>query len=414
MLTVAMSRLPRSLLSMTSQGLVSACNFVISLALLFFAPTQDYVGFLLFVNAFALLSGLQNAIFISPVGVLIPRMLDPQIREVEILTMRVAVLFALTGAPILLFLIPHSESHANAMIAALLTIALVLLLQRDISRNACLVRGDLGELLKFDAFYFITAAAISAIAIKTGAMSFTVGVIAFSLPALMMLSSRPRWKLEHVVFDDLRFKALDRHFWHDVMRNARWAVPGVLVTWLSGNGYWFLLDAVAGSTAVAELGAARLLFTPIGLMIQGWMASFRPVAVNLAHGGKSQVLRQAVRRQVLIGNLAVVMLTLILHAGLSMFPDRIPRSMQSAAVPRFVLLWGAYFAVQWARSGMTMTALATPSGFGTVFKVGLTGCIVFYAVALLGSAWRPVETCLVGLIVAELVMAILLSRKSRE
>lgn len=405
-------RLPRSALSITSQGLVSAANFGISLALLYFAPTSDYVTFLLFVNVFALLSSLQNAIFISPIGVLVPRMQDQLVARTEIVTSRFTVALAAIGIPFVLYAVPGKLTLWETAFSVLLYLALlVLLLRREVSRNASLVRGDLLELLKFDAIYFLAVFTSAVLLVVTERLTFMLAALAFALPAALTLLSAPSWQSERKVSQENQISLLDTSFWKEVTRSARWAIPGVLVTWLFSNGYWFLLKEAAGDAVVAELGATRLLFTPVGLLIQGWVIMFRPVAVSLNHDGKQAQLRREVYRQALFGCIAVTVLTVLAYIVVSKASSYLPASLQSASTQRYVLIWGLYFAIQWFRSGLTVASLTTAVGFRYVFWVGLMGCCIFYLALFFGIRIHPVESCLWGLVTAEVLMAVTLLRR---
>lgn len=410
-----MSPARRSIYSIVSQGLVSATNFVMSIALLYFASQHDYVTFLLFTNVFALLSSLQNAIFISPIGVLVPRMADGTIRQAEAVSLRYAFLLTLLGLPFSIsFVTQPTDWYQIGMMCLLVFIALALLLRRDILRNACLVRSDLGELLKYDLICFLMAFTAIGVSVYLHRLSYESALMAFALPALMMYFSRPRYRTGRSVQPETEIVSLGRDFWKQVLATARWAIPGVLVTWLFSNGYWFLLKHFAGNAGVAEMGAARLLFTPVGLMIQGWAMMFRPIAVNMAHAGKLLELRTSVLRQAMFGCFAITGLTILAYGMLLYFPHYLPKSMQAMELPNYTLIWGLYFVIQWFRSGMTIATLTDASGFRFVFKVGLIGCLVFYSILFFGISSAPIYTCLWGLVVTELIATLLLLRRFND
>jgi hypothetical protein len=402
-------------MSIASQGLVSAANFSLSLALLYFAPTSDYVTFLLFVTVFALLSSLQNAIFISPIGVLVPRMANQLVARTESVTSRFAVVLAAVGIPFVLYSIPGKFALWETLGSALLYLSLLtLLLRREVARNGCLVRGDLIRLLRFDAIYFVVVIASMAFLVVTERLTFTLAAISFALPAVLTTLSAPRWPSDRKICPENEIRSLDTAFWKEVTRSARWAIPGVLVTWLFSNGYWFLLKEAAGDTAVAELGASRLLFTPVGLLIQGWVVMFRPVAVSLNHEGKQAQLRREVYQQALFGCATVTVLTALAWLVVSLARSYLPASLRSSSTQSHLLIWGLYFAIQWSRSGLTVASLTTAAGFRHVFWVGLMGCLTFYFVLSIGLRIHPIESCMWGLVIAEIFMTITLLKRFRE
>lgn len=409
-------RFPRAVYSVTSQGLVSACNFLLCLALLYFADASHYVAFLLFLNIVQLLTGLQNAVFISPVGVLVPRMEATDVARAEKLAYRLAMLVALAGLPfIAVFLTepPHYDATALGVIAATF-VGTILLLQREIARNACLVRSDLVVLVKYDALYFALAMVLTGIAVSLHQLSFVLAVVAFALPAFLSRLSRPQWPAARKVVPEKAVKAFDSTFRDEVRQVVRWSVPGVVVTWLFSNGYWFILERTQDTTTVANMGAARLLFAPVGLLIQGWLMQLRPLSVSMAHDGRIADLRSRVMRHSSIGAIGVGLVTAIGYVLLEYFPQYLPKSMRVPGVVDYVFVWGVYFAVFWFRSGISTLLQAKAAGFRTVFFANVVVCIVFYGLfaASLGNVPPPIS--LATLIVAELLMIYLLNRRLND
>lgn len=410
-----MIRLPRVFYSIMSQGVVSGTNLLLSFALLYRSPSADYVAFLLFVNAFSLLSSLLNALFVSPVGVLIPRMEEAQVARTERIASRLALGIGVAAVPFSVFLTAGPLSKSDPVLTACVTfVAAVLLLQREIARNACMVRGDLSTLLRFDTIYFLFAVGVGVATVLASQLHFLSAVLALSVPALLTMLSRPSWRFSRQIRIDSKIVALDRAFWKQVIKSAKWAVPGVVVTWLFSYGYWFMLERMVGVLAVAELGAARLFFTPVGLIVQGWVMMLRPVAINMAHSGRSAELRVTVMRQSAIGVACVVAVTAFAYCIVVLFPAVLPASMRAPSIPAYLGVWGIYFAVFWVRSGMTVVLLTDSDAFRKVFKANLLVCVAFYAVVLITSRSYSVLGCLWGLVSAELLMIALLLRQFNE
>jgi hypothetical protein len=409
-------RLPRAAYSVTSQGLVSACNFLLCLALLYFAEAKHYVAFLLFLNIVQLLTGLQNALFISPVGVLIPRMAPDDVARVEKFAYRLAMAIALVGVPfVAIFLTEPPRDHSTALgVIAATFIGTILLMQREIARNACLVRSDLVELVKFDAIYFALAMALAGSAVYLHQLSFVWAVIAFALPACLTRLSRPRWPASRCVAPEKAVKAFDLAFRSEVTQVVRWALPGVVITWLFSNGYWFILEHTQPTETVANMGAARLLFAPVGLLVQGWLMQLRPLSVSMAHDGRLAELRKKVMRHSAAGAVCVGLVTAVGYLLLKYAPQVLPRSMRVAGVVDYVFVWGAYFAVFWFRSGISTLLQAKAKGFRTVFFANVIVCAVFYALFAGSLNYVQPPISLATLIVAELLMIYLLNRRIND
>ena len=409
-------RFPRAAYSIASQGLVSACNFLLCLALLYFADGKHYVAFLLFINIVQLLTGLQNALYISPVGVLIPRMEPDQVTRSERAAYRLSWLIALVGVPFIAYFLVKEPRTTPTSLGITLAAALgtVLLLQREIARNACLIRSDLAVLVKYDALYFALAMMLTGVAMGWHGLTFVGAVVAYGLPAALSRLSKPKWPAARQVSASVAVKAFNPQFNAEVMQVVRWSVPGVVITWLFSNGYWFILERTQDTTTVANMGAARLLFAPVGLLIQGWLMQLRPLSVVMAHDGRMGELRKNVMRHSAAGALFVGLVTAIGYVLLKYFVQWLPRSMRVAGVVDYVFVWGAYFAVYWFRCGISTLLQAKAVGFRVVFFANVVVCIVFYILFAASLNHVPAPISLAMLIIAELLMILLLSRQLND
>lgn len=413
---MAKLRIPRVAYSVTSQGLVSACNFLICLALLYYSDARHYVAFLLFMNVVQLLTGLQNAIFISPVGVLVPRMAAGEVARAEKAAYRIAGLVALAGLPFIAYFFtqpPRISPSAMGIVVAVFG-GTVLLLQREISRNACLVRSDLLMLVKYDMLYFVLAMALAGAAVAFHQLTFVVAVVAFALPACLTRFSQPQWPASRTIDQNRAVTAFEQKFWGEVTQVVRWSVPGVVITWLFSNGYWFILERTQDTQTVAHMGAARLLFAPVGLLIQGWLMQLRPLSVVMAHDGRMAELRRKVLRHSLAGVACVALITGVGYVLIAHFPQILPRSMRAPGVVDYVFVWGVYFAVFWLRSGISTLLITRVAGFKTVFHANVIVCIVFYALFFASLNRVPLPMSLGMLIFAELLMIYLLNRRLHD
>jgi hypothetical protein len=327
-----------------------------------------------------------------------------------------AGLVALVGLPFIAYFFtqPPRVNLAAVGVTVAIFAATVLILQREIARNACLLRSDLPVLVKFDMLYFTLAMLLAGAAIAMHQLTFVVAVLAFAVPALLTRFSRPQWPSARTVAAERELTAFGPVFWGDVTQVVRWAVPGVIVTWLFSNGYWFILEHTQDAQTVATIGASRLLFTPIGLLIQGWLMQLRPLSIAMAHDGKMAELRKTVVRQSMLGIGCVLLVTAVGYALVSWCPQVLPRSMRAPGVDRFLFVWGIYFALFWFRSGISTLLLTKASGFKTVFFANLAVCAVFYALFFASLNRVPLPLSLASLIGAELLMIYLLFKRVND
>jgi hypothetical protein len=255
---------------------------------------------------------------------------------------------------------------------------------------------------------------LAGVAIALHTLTFLVAVLAFAVPACLTLFSRPQWPAARTVAPGAELSAFGPVFWGDVTQVVRWAVPGVIVTWLFSNGYWFILERTQDTETVATMGASRLLFAPVGLLIQGWLMQLRPLSVAMAHAGKMAELRSKVVRQSVLGIGCVLLVTLTGYGLVTWLPQILPRSMRAPGVAPYIFVWGIYFALFWFRSGISTLLLTRASGFKTVFFANLAVCAAFYALFFASLNRVPLPFSLAALIGAELLMIYLLYKRVND
>jgi len=370
-----LGRMPRPVLSFACQGMVSGISFIASFLLLHYADKGEYTTFVLFINAYALLASLQNALWLQPLVTLSGKMS----RQAKSLAIRFGIWLSLVIAILggILFSLYQHFTLATSFLSLsglVFLFSFMFLLVRDSNRSAWLMLGKLPGLFLHDFAYLLAFIAIAGAAWLEHSLSMVLIVLAMSLPGLMSMLARPAVEEESV---GTGIDALDRQFALAVWSCARWALPGVLVTWLFSNGYWFYLDSVEGKTMVATLAATRLFFTPIGLMIQGWAAYYRPVFSRLEHQEAQAEKRRLIRSQGWTCSLLVSGFVLILLA-LLWYPKILPAYLPPALFAQLVLAWGMYFLVQWLRNIFSTALLADAAGYRVVFKAGLAGGVLFY------------------------------------
>lgn len=402
---ILLKRIPRPVLSFASQGLVSGASFLSALAMLHWGSAHDYSAYVLFINTFVLLSGLLNALLLSPLVTLSGQMSVLAREEAVRAGLWLAAMLALVGGVALLVYWQMPRVGQQVMpwwLWLAVPVAFGLLLQRDLKRAIALLLGEFWVLLRLDATYCALTCALLFAAWLAGSLSLGVAVLAVSVPALCALLLRLRFPAH----DAATFIYFDAALRKEIWACAKWALPGVAVTWLFSNGYWFYLDAVQGQTAVALLAATRLFYTPVGLMIQGWAGYYRPAFSRLEHAGEQAAKWQLARRQ-MAWAVCIVLIFAVLLATMSWsVPGLVPRFIDSALWQQSVGLWAGYFVVQWVRTIVATALLANPAGYRVVFLGGVGGCALFYALFMpLAALTAQPLYCPLALIVAEIAIA---------
>ncbi|TDR77819.1 hypothetical protein [Paludibacterium purpuratum] len=406
-----LDRLPKPALSFLCQGLVSGTGFMASLAVMQQGQRNDYAAFVLIINAYMLLTSLLNALLLQPMATLSSRMAEQVVRRMLGLGVGGGLALGLLGSVLLLgYQAGFHSDAASSLPGPTIALCFCLLLYRDVQRAGWLLDGDLANLLRLDGAYFVLASVGLALAVIIGRFGLEGVLLAISLPALIGLRHRVHTAAPSGAPP---FAVANRGFWLEVWHCARWALPGVLVTWLFSNGYWFYLASTQGHKAVAMLAASRLAFTPVGLMIQGWSSYYRPLFARLENAGALGEKADIIRRQNAMAMVLVLVYASLLCLAGGVAPRYLPTYLRGTVWLQYVWAWAGYFAVQWLRTVRMTARLANAAGFRLVFRSGVVGCLVFYLL-LLPSPWlldSPL-ICPLGLIVAEAAIYFCLREKT--
>jgi hypothetical protein len=402
---------PKPLLSALSQGLISGVSFCSALALLHYGQGDDYSVYVLCINAYLLLSSVLNALLLQPLATLSCRMPAVAVRRALQFGMLCSLLLALSGALGLGLYRLISEAHATPVQAwGVLALSYALLLLRDLRRAAWLLDSQMCSLLKFDALYCALALLLLAWALWLGQLALGAVLLAISLPALPMILRGGRWTALRAG-QNPSVGAAPR--WREIWQCARWALPGVLVTWVWGSGYWFYLDSTQGKAAVALLAASRLLFTPIGLINTGWGSYARPVFARLEHAGAHERKQLLVRRYSGGAGMLVLLYTLLLSLTLACWPQWMPARLGRAPMQTLIWAWGMYYLAQWLRGVRLTSILASAAGFRTAFHASLLACALFYVLFLpLSLTLHDPVVCPLALMISEIGIYVYLLLKT--
>lgn len=189
------------------------------------------------------------------------------------------------------------------------------------------------------------------------------------------------------------------------LRQGRWTLPGMAVTWLQNSGYLYLVGLALDAAAVADLAAARLFIVPLLLIGVAWGRVFLPRAGALLGEGRDQaVLSGCIRSGAVIAGLAVVYVLALLAAFALGLGSLLPATY-AGALP-LVVLWCLFAAVNLLRS-IASTALTARLRFRALFAVSAAAAAasLVLVLALLGPLGA--RGAILGLVGGELIIGAL-------
>ncbi|MFO1059748.1 MAG: hypothetical protein U1E53_22615 [Dongiaceae bacterium] len=368
--------------SILDQALLSGANFAAGLLFVRHGSAQAYGLYVLVTATLLLVTGMQGALISTPLSVIVAGR-----DEVERAAMTRTLLTAqfrlwLPGAAVAFLLLTASAAAGwlppgAARAGQVACVIAPILLAREFLRSTLLLYGRIPALLVADALYVALQVAVVAAAVQLA--SAPVPVVLAGSGAAALLATAVAWTAfgRQVGWSQRRVPgALGK-----VLRLGGWGFAGALVTWLQNQGFYYLLAGLAGAPEVALVAAARLLLTPVNLMLMGIGPSLLPQAARWhAERGLGP----------LCGRLGLIALALLAGAAAYvalLWLLRVPivgglLRLDPAALTPLLLLWAAAAAMLVCRT-LAMIALQALSRFRRLLWLAAIAA----ALSLLAAWW---------------------------
>lgn len=253
----------------------------------------------------------------------------------------------------------------------------------------------LGAMLGFFAVMFPAGLHVTALLV-TGA----AGLLAGSA-ALFGAGMKPVFRLREII-DALA----------EVWGQGRWALVGVMVTWLQDQSYLYLLAALAGAAETAEASAARLFLAPAALLNAGFARVLLPRWASLRRCGGEGLIRPMARRALgwMTGSIvAYAAVILLVRDSL----ESLPGFRGYADLDALVVLWSLLFVIQACRS-VCSWMLQASCRFAPLARANAVSAVVVLVsgAALIGPFGA--RGSIMALLVGETILSLLLWRACRD
>jgi O-antigen/teichoic acid export membrane protein len=257
-----------SIVAAGDQATLSVLSFVISIILIKYVPKVEYGYYSIGFAISLFVSSIQQAIVNTPLAVLlIEKKGNANVEYAgslcygQFLVIIPAVCLGLAGVLLLSF---WSFDSAQTWVAASVCFFVIGLLLREFLRAYLFAEEKPLQVLKIDTVYIallLIGFVLAYLFYKLNVPSVFVLMGTSGLIVGLIFSRGRGWH-----FNRERIRESYRENW----KYGRWALVGGLVTYIQSYSYLYLLGALMGSVAVAEVSAARLLITPLILFRAGW------------------------------------------------------------------------------------------------------------------------------------------------
>lgn len=133
---------------------------------------------------------------------------------------------------------------------------------------------------------------------------------------------------------------------------GRWSLLGAIAGWLQNSAYIYVPFFLAGPAEVGQLAGARLLMTPITLMIGAWPNFVRPLISQRIVAMRFERMGALILQTSLANVCAVLFYGGFVLIALSLIGESVlPRGFQSTSL--YVAFWVVVFAIQGLRANVS-------------------------------------------------------------
>jgi len=387
------------------QAILSAVNFFISIVLIKNVPIAEFGYYSIAVPVLLFLISIQNAVINAPLSVLLVTKKGPDRQRYAAslcFGQFIAILpFACFGliicAALFNFNILRSTQSA---IAATLCVAAVGVLFREFLRSYFFAEESPLQALKLDALYAICFSSLIILTlfmsqIDVAAIFILMGISAFLFS--LLFSYNLGWRLQRDAIKDSY-----RENWEF----GKWALLGVIVTHIQKHSYLYMLAALLGSVAVAEVSAARLFLMPIMLAQIGWSKITIPYGSRLREENR---VASYFKLQVAASLIFTVGLSLYMVAltALSGFLQSFLLTGKYKESLGYLLIWGAIFIIGSIRQNASCGLLVLKK-FDIVSKIDTVTMLVTVVCAFLFIKTYGIMGGFSALIIGETLSAVIL------
>jgi O-antigen/teichoic acid export membrane protein len=354
------------------QAILSAVNFAVSIFLIKYATKSEYGYYSIAFSVLLIFISIQNAVVNAPLAVLLVTKKGASKRQYagslffgQFLGIIIGVCLGIAGIALLSF---FGLDSAKAYVAASVCIGAIGILFRDFLRAYSFAEEEPVQALRMDALYAalflsLILLALAFFEIRSSIIFVFMGISGLAVGVVFTRNRNWHYQLQSV-----------REGYRENWQYGKWALLGVLVTHTQNYSYLYLLGAMLGSAAVADVSAARLLLMPLALAEMGWSK------VVIPHGSKLREQNQLnafFKKQVLasmIFTLGIVAYVAFLQTFFEVLESFL-LSDKYAKSRDYILLWGAFFIVRF----ITLNAsygLQVTKRFDTISKANFVTMLI--------------------------------------
>lgn len=371
----------------TDQALLSLANLTISLAFIRFGTKTEYGLYVLLLTPIYLAQGLQNALFLSPYVTRVAGGHSTN-RQVSVSFLVwgqgafLAVVALLSGVGLYFYFALSGQGSGFTMVFAV-SFGIVGALLREAVRSFQYSSGNVAGALRGNFLYSFVLFAFLAWCFVDKQISLIGAFAAMGLGGVMALLIRG-FSVTPVV----NFLEEMKHFW----MLGRWAVVGVVLTWVNSNFYPFVLAREYGLDVVGEVNAARLFWMPLVLVLPAWSNLFRPILSKLFAEKNIADIKNLLRRSTLIGGLGLILFGLAVSLLYPYIGWLLGNSYEG--IGPLIGVWCFYYLFFFMRTVSQAVLMIDQAGYRQLSKISTVMFIFLWPLLFVGAIFGPLGVVL--------------------
>ena len=387
----------KAVITVLDQAVISGVNFFISFMFIYFSTPEKYGVYTFFMSLFNLFASIQNALINTPMIVLSPRMNTNDSSEFRkglfaLLLLYIIIVFNL------IFLISIKDNQLGNIIATfLVSISICFMLIRDYYRTEEYAQIRPESALKRDLLYCVLS--IFMIFIINFSNEVNVQNVFLVIGLSSILISLPK------IFRFIKKPPEISQIYNSTQKSwvySRWSILGATASWIQGNSYIYVPYILLGAREVAYLSAARLLMTPIALLIGSFGNIVRPIISKFLSSENESAAKKVVYKSILILILVLCLYSVFVGLIINYLPSKLlPEDYQG--IGKYIVVWTFYYTLKILRTCFSYYMQASLF-FKQLAIVGMAVSLICLLVTLTTVHLIGNVGALIGLIISEFLM----------
>jgi O-antigen/teichoic acid export membrane protein len=366
----------------TDQALLSLANLAVSLAFIRFGSKTEYGLYVLLLTPIYLAQGLQNALFLSPyVTRVAGGHSDNKFASISFLVwgqvIFLALIALLSGGGLYSYFLFSGEG-SNFKVVFAVSFGIVGALLREAVRSFQYSSGNVAGALKGNFLYSTVLFVFLGWCLVDKQISLIGAFGAMGIGGVLALLMRG-----FSAVPALNLSAEMRHFW----MLGRWAVIGVVLTWVNSNFYPFVLAREYGLDVVGEVNAARLFWMPLVLVLPAWSNLFRPIFSKSFAEKNTVEIRRLLRQSTLLGGAGLILFGLSVSVFYPYIGWVLGKSYEG--IGPLIGVWCFYYLFFFLRTVFQAVLMVDQAGYRYLSNISMVMFVCLWPLLFIGAMYGP-------------------------